>query len=109
MNKPTLPNAWSGLAADAPAETSDDAPLTDREILEGILDELAGIRLALDNLLRMQTIPESIRPHVVVDEDGIVSIPAPTHPPMGDLPEVTRDARRAKFQAAILTKGTGNV
>lgn len=88
----------------------DGGPLTDREILEGILDELAGIRLALVNLIRMQTIPESIRPHVVVDEDGIVSIPSPTHPPMGELPEVTRDARRAKFQAAVLTsKGQGNV
>ena len=90
--------------------TDDLPPLTDREILEGILDEMAGIRLALVNMIRMQTIPESIRPHVVVDEDGIVSIPAPTHPPMGDLPEVTRDARRAKFQAAVLTsKGSGNV
>lgn len=85
-------------------------PLTQDELFEGILDELAGIRLALVNLIRMQTIPEAIRPHVVVDEDGIVSIPAPTHPPMGDLPEVTRDARRAKFQAAVQTsKGSGNV
>lgn len=85
-------------------------PLTQDELFEGILDELAGIRLALVNLIRMQTIPESIRAHVVVDEDGIVSIPAPTHPPMGELPEVTRDARRAKFQAAVLTsKGQGNV
>lgn len=85
-------------------------PLTQDELFEGILDELGGIRLALVNLIRMQTIPESIRPHVVVDEEGIVSIPAPTHPPMGDLPEVTRDARRAKFQAAVLTsKGGGNV
>lgn len=83
-------------------------PLTQDELFEGILDELSGIRLALVNLIRMQTIPEAIRPHVVVDEDGIVSIPAPTHPPMGDLPEVTRDARRAKFQAAI-AKGGGNV
>lgn len=91
-------------------DTDDLPPLTDREIFEGILDELAGIRLALVNMLRMQTIPESIRVHVVVDEDGIVSIPAPTHPPMGELPEVTRDARRAKFQAAVLTsKGQGNV
>lgn len=85
-------------------------PLTQDELFEGILDELAGIRLALVNLIRMQTIPESIRAHVVVDEDGIVSIPAPTHPPMGDLPEVTRDARRAKFQAAVQTsKGAGDV
>lgn len=91
-------------------DNEDLPPLTDREIMEGILDELAGIRLALVNMIRMQTIPESIRPHVVVDEDGIVSIPAPTHPPMGELPEVTRDARRAKFQAAVLTsKGQGNV
>lgn len=85
-------------------------PLTQDELFEGILDELSGIRLALVNLIRMQTIPEAIRPHVVVDEDGIVSIPAPTHPPMGELPEVTRDARRAKFQAAVLTsKGGSNV
>jgi len=91
-------------------DNEDLPPLTDREILEGILDEMAGIRLALVNMIRMQTIPESIRVHVVVDEDGIVSIPAPTHPPMGELPEVTRDARRAKFQAAVLTsKGQGNV
>ncbi len=88
-------------------DTDDLPPLTDREILEGILDELGGIRLVLVNFLRMQTIPESIRPHVVVDEDGIVR---PTHPPMGELPEVTRDARRAKFQAAVQTsKGSGNV
>lgn len=86
------------------------APLTQDELFEGILDELGGIRIALVNLLRMQTIPEAIRPHVVVDEDGIISIPAPTHPPMGELPEATREARRAKFQAAVLTnKGQGNV
>lgn len=85
-------------------------PLTQDELFEGILDELAGIRLALVNMIRMQTIPEAIRPHVVVDEDGIVSIPAPTHPPMGDLPADTREARRQKFQSAVLTsKGGSNV
>ena len=84
----------------------DDAPLTDREILEGLLDELAGIRLVLVNHLRMMTIPPSVRDHVVVDEDGVVSIPQ-TFPPLDPQPEA-RDARRAKFQAAI-NKGTGNV
>ncbi len=74
-------------------------PLTQDELFEGILDELAGIRLALVNLIRMQTIPESIRAHVVVDEDGIVSVPAPTHPPLE--PVTSRDERRARFQASI--------
>ena len=84
----------------------DDSPLTDREIMEGLLDELAGIRLVLVNHLRMMTIPPSIRDHVVVDEDGVVSIPQ-TFPPLDPQPEA-RDARRAKFQAAI-AKGSGNV
>jgi hypothetical protein len=83
----------------------DDAPLTDREIMESLLDELAGIRLVLVNHLRMMTIPPSVRDHVVVDEDGVVSIPQ-TFPPLDPQPEA-RDARRAKFQAAI-NKGTGN-
>lgn len=80
-------------------DTDDLPPLTDREILEGILDELAGIRLVLVNFLRMQTINPAIRYAVVVDEDGIISIP-PTHPP---LEPVNRDERRAKFQAAVKT------
>jgi hypothetical protein len=84
----------------------DDTPLTDREILEGLLDELAGIRLVLVNHLRMMTIPPSVRDHVVVDEDGVVSIP-PTFPPL-DLKSEEREARRAKFQAAI-AKGSSNV
>ena len=109
MNKPTLPNAWPGLAKQEPETVEgDDAPLTDRELVEGILDELAGIRLVLVNHLRMMTIPPSIRDHVVVDEDGIISIP-PTNPPLDPQPEA-REARRAKFQAAVLTsKGNGNV
>jgi hypothetical protein len=77
----------------------DGSPLTDREILEGILDELGGIRLALVNALRMQTIPPAIRDHVIVDEDGVISVPAPTHPPLE--PVASRDERRARFQAAI--------
>jgi hypothetical protein len=81
----------------------DGGPLTDRELLEGILDELGGIRIALVNVLRMQTIPPMVRDHVIVDEDGVITIPAPTHPPFDD---AARDARRAKFQAAIL-KGDG--
>jgi len=106
MNKPTLPPTWQGLAKPEPETIEgDDAPLTDREIMEGLLDELAGIRLVLVNHLRMMTIPPSIRDHVVVDEDGIISIP-PTNPPLDPQPEA-RDARRAKFQAAI-NKGTGN-
>jgi hypothetical protein len=76
----------------------DGSPLTDREILEGILDELGGIRLALVNAIRMQTIPPAIRDHVVVDEDGIISVPTPTHPP---LEPAGREERRARFQAAI--------
>ena len=88
-----------------PDTDTDDLSLTDREILEGILDELGGIRLALVNAIRMQTIPPSIRDHVLVDEDGIISIP-PTNPPLDPAPEA-REARRAKFQSAI--KGAGNV
>lgn len=81
-----------------PTDTDPVAPLTQDELFEGILDELSGIRVALVNLIRMQTIPESIRAHAVVDEDGIVSIPAPTHPP---LEPAGREERRAKFQAAL--------
>lgn len=88
-----------------PDTDTDDAPLTDREILEGILDELGGIRLALVNAIRMQTIPQSIRDHVIVDEDGIISIP-PTTPPLDPAPDA-REARRARFQASI--KGSSNV
>lgn len=100
MNKPTLPPAWQGLAKPEPETIEgDDAPLTDREIAEGILDELASIRLVLVNHLRMMTIPPGIRDHVIVDEDGIISIP-PTNPSLDAQPEA-RDARRAKFQAAI--------
>ena len=73
-------------------------PLTQDELFEGILDELAGIRLALVNLIRMQTIPPAIRDHVIVDEDGVISVPAPTHPP---LEPAGREERRARFQAAI--------
>jgi len=80
------------------------APLTQDELFEAILDELSGIRLALVNLIRMQTIPPAIRDHVIVDEDGVISVPAPTHPP---LEPAGREERRAKFQAAI-TKGVGN-
>jgi hypothetical protein len=105
MNKPTLPPTWQGLAKPEPETESDDAPLSDREILEGLLDELAGIRLVLVNHLRMMTISPSIRDHVVVDEDGVVSIPQ-TFPPLDPQPEA-RDARRAKFQAAI-AKGSSN-
>ena len=79
-------------------DTDDLPPLTDREILEGILDELGGIRLVLVNALRMQTIPPAIRDHVIVDEDGIIAIP-PTHPPLE--PTGDRAERRAKFQAAL--------
>ena len=79
-------------------DTDDLPPLTDREILEGILDELGGIRLALVNAIRMQTIPLAIRDHVIVDEDGIISVPTPTHPP---LEPAGREGRRARFQAAI--------
>lgn len=86
-------------------DTDDLPPLTDREILEGILDELGGIRLALVNMTRMQTIPPGIRDHVIVDEDGVIAVPAPTHLP---LEPAGREERRAKFQAAI-TKGGGNV
>jgi hypothetical protein len=74
-------------------------PLTQDELFEGILDELAGIRLALVNAIRMQTIPPAIRDHVIVDEDGVISVPAPTHPPLE--PVASRDERRARFQAAI--------
>ncbi len=84
--------------------TTDDIddlpPLTDRELLEGMLDELAGIRLVLVNALRMQTIPPAIRDHVIVDEDGIISM-GKTFPPLDPEPEA-RSARREKFQAAIL-------
>lgn len=73
-------------------------PLTQDELFEGILDELAGIRLALVNLIRMQTIPPAIRDHVIVDEDGVISVPTPTHPP---LEPAGRVERRARFQAAI--------
>ena len=74
------------------------APLTQDELFEAILDELAGIRVALVNAIRMQTIPPAIRDHVVVDEDGIISVPTPTHPP---LEPAGREERRARFQAAI--------
>ena len=74
------------------------APLTQDELFEAILDELAGIRVALVNLIRMQTIPPAIRDHVIVDEDGVISVPAPTHPP---LEPAGREERRAKFQAAL--------
>ena len=80
-------------------DTDPMAPLTQDELFEGILDELSGIRLVLVNFLRMQTINPAIRYAVVVDEDGIISIP-PTHPP---LEPVNRDERRAKFQAAVKT------
>ena len=73
-------------------------PLTQDELFEAILDELAGIRVALVNLIRMQTIPPAIRDHVIVDEDGVISVPAPTHPP---LEPAGREERRARFQAAI--------
>ena len=75
------------------------APLTQDELFEAILDELAGIRVALVNLIRMQTIPPAIRDHVIVDEDGVISVPAPTHPPLE--PVTSRDERRARFQASI--------
>lgn len=74
------------------------APLTQDELFEAILDELAGIRVALVNLIRMQTIPPAIRDHVIVDEDGVISVPAPTHLP---LEPAGREERRAKFQAAL--------
>lgn len=74
------------------------APLTQDELFEAILDELAGIRVALVNAIRMQTIPPAIRDHVIVDEDGIISVPTPTHPP---LEPAGREERRARFQAAI--------
>jgi len=93
------------MTTDNTPADDDEAPLTDREILEGLLDELAGIRLVLVNHLRMMTIPPSVRDHVVVDEDGVVSIPQ-TFPPLDPQPEA-RDARRAKFQAAI-AKGSTN-
>lgn len=73
-------------------------PLTQDELFEAILDELAGIRVALVNLIRMQTIPPAIRDHVIVDEDGVISVPVPTHPP---LEPAGREERRARFQAAI--------
>jgi len=81
-----------------PADIDPVAPLTQDELFEAILDELAGIRVALVNLIRMQTIPPAIRDHVIVDEDGIISVPTPTHPP---LEPAGREERRARFQAAI--------
>lgn len=88
--------------SEAPAldviESDDIPPLTDREILEGILDELSGIRTALVSHLFMMTLPPAVRDTVKVDEDGNITIP-PTYPPMGD--EDARAARRAKFQAAV--------
>lgn len=87
-----------------PPDIDPVSPLTQDELFESILDELAGIRVALVNLIRMQTIPPAIRDHVIVDEDGVISVPAPTHPP---LEPAGREERRAKFQAAI-TKGGSN-
>ena len=81
-----------------PTDIDPVAPLTQDELFEAILDELAGIRVALVNLIRMQTIPPAIRDHVIVDEDGVISVPAPTHPP---LEPAGREERRARFQAAI--------
>jgi len=81
-----------------PADIDPVAPLTQDELFEAILDELAGIRVALVNAIRMQTIPPAIRDHVIVDEDGIISVPTPTHPP---LEPAGREERRARFQAAI--------
>ena len=87
-----------------PADIDPVSPLTQDELIEAILDELAGIRLALVNAIRMQTIPPAIRDHVIVDEDGIISVPTPTHPP---LEPARREERRARFQASI-TNGGGN-
>ena len=81
-----------------PADIDPVSPLTQDELFEAILDELAGIRVALVNAIRMQTIPPAIRDHVIVDEDGIISVPTPTHPP---LEPAGREERRARFQAAI--------
>ena len=81
-----------------PTDIDPVAPLTQDELFEAILDELAGIRVALVNAIRMQTIPPAIRDHVIVDEDGIISVPTPTHPP---LEPAGREGRRARFQAAI--------
>lgn len=75
-------------------------PLTDREILEGILDELSGIRAALVSHLVMQTLPPMVRDTVKIDEDGNITIP-PTYPPMNADDADRAAIRRAKFQAAV--------
>lgn len=77
-----------------------ETPLTDREILEGILDELAGIRAVLVSHLLMQTLPPMVRDTVKIDEDGNITIP-PTYPPMNADDADRAAIRRAKFQAAV--------
>jgi len=62
-----------------PAEVAlaNEAPLTDEEFREAVLDELSGIRVALVSALIMQTLPPHARDRVRVTEDGALFVPPP--------------------------------
>jgi len=71
----------------AESDPADDAPLTDEEFREALLDELSGIRVALVSALVMQTLPPHARDRVQVTEDGALFIPPPPAPAgQGDAP-----------------------
>jgi hypothetical protein len=71
----------------ADSDTVDDAPLTEDEFREALLDELSGIRVALVSALVMQTLPPHARDRVQVTEGGELFVPPPPAPPgQGDAP-----------------------
>jgi hypothetical protein len=71
----------------AESDPADEAPLTDEEFREALLDELSGIRVALVSALVMQTLPPHARDRVQVTESGELFVPPPPAPQVpGEVP-----------------------
>jgi hypothetical protein len=77
----TIDDTSTPTPAPAESDPADEAPLTDDEFREALLDELSGIRVALVSALIIQTLPPHARDRVQVTESGELFIPPPPAPP----------------------------